>query len=312
MPASRETAEVLRTATIRAAEAVMPLVGHGKGDDIDLAAVAAIRSALQKGPGLYVNVNCEGEKDGAAMLGTGEVLGRGVSGQAVDVFADPVEGTRKAAAGDKGAYSVMAAAERGSVLPYIGVPYMNKLGLGEEAAHLIHGDKINIHGDPKNTLLQVAKAMHKPPERVVVAVLDRERNEPYIRAALELGCQLRLLSGGDLEQGILTSHGDNPSVDVLIGIGGAPETVLQAAAHRAMGRGAMQAAWHAPDAATQRKLAEHDHKPNAVYGIDDLVGKGPATFVATGITDGQLLKGGTLGPNSEWKAGETVVWQTAE
>ncbi len=308
MPASPDTAAALRAATIEAAEAVMPYVGRGNKNAADEAAVLAIRNTLNNSPNFYGIVQIgEGEKDDAPMLFTGEKLGTPGAKPPVDIAVDPLERTSLVAVRKRdpddihgGAYSVIVAGPNGSLMPWNGKPYMNKLAVGEEAADLITGDIISVLGEPRDTFIQIAKALHKRCEQLVVAILDRPRNKPYIDAALALGCQLRLLTGGDLEQGILTSYGEAPPVDVLIGIGGAPEAVLQAGAHRALGRGAMQAYPYSSDGST----------PKEPLGMDDLVGTGPITFAATGIIDGEFLRGGGRNADGLWlPGGETIVLQ---
>jgi fructose-1,6-bisphosphatase II len=296
-------------ATVKAAEAVMPHVGHGDKQAADHAAVCAMRNVLNRRRGFRGKVKIgEGEKDDAPMLYTGEDLGQGPEELAVDIAVDPLEQTSNAAAGLGGAYTVIVAGEPGSIMRWSGAPYMNKLAVGEAAAHLIQRDMININGKPADTYKQVAKALGKDVEKLVVAVLQRDRNQAYIDAARYLHIEnLIECSGGDLEQGILTSYGENPKVDLLIGIGGAPETMIQAGFHKALARGAMQAAWYTPDDKTKSNVINSGYDPDDVYSIEDMVGKGRVLAVATGVTSGKFLKGGTLGADGQWQAGETII-----
>lgn len=316
------TISALRLASRNAARNTLPYVGLGDRELVDEAAVRAMRHTLARSPGARFEIRFgEGEKDKAPMLYSGEVLGDDEV-EPWDAAVDPVEGTTVAAETDRnttaerrkqGSYAIIGAVRAGELTSVQFPFYVDKLVVGPDAEDLITGDKISILGDPMETFKQVAKAHKVRPERLVVAILDRPRNKRYVDAALKFGVlpqNLRLLKGGDLEQGILTSFspdGSDPTVHILIGAGGSPEAVIEAIAHNAMGKGGIDITPYIATPADTELLAVQGIKPGTRYGVKELSGDGPAIIAATGITGGPWLEGGKVGQNGLWEPGQTLV-----
>lgn len=272
---------VTETAALRAAQ----WMGKGNKNEADQAAVDGMRGMLD-----LVNVRGtvilgEGEKDEAPMLYNGEQIGRGESsGRVLDIAVDPLEGTRLVATGAPGAMSVIVAAEAGSILP---VPafYMEKLAVGPAAA-----PHVDIDAPPAHNIRLVALALDKRPENVTVVILDRPRHEELIRQVREAGARIKLISDGDVSAGIATAL-DGSGVDMLLGIGGAPEAVLTAAALRCLGGELQTRLWLPTEEAKERAIAGGFTDFDKVYRGTDLVKSDSVIFAATGVTDGDLLRG---------------------
>ena len=257
----------------------------GKGDKLgaDGAAVDAMRVVLQTVSMDGVIVIGEGEKDEAPMLYNGEQVGDGAPPQ-VDIAVDPVEGTTLTSLGRGNALSVIAVAERGTMFDPGACFYMNKLAVGPEAK-----GSIDITRSPTDNLHSVAKALGKSVRDVTVVVLARPRHDDLIAEIREAGARIRLIQDGDVAGAISTAWPD-AGVDILMGIGGTPEAVISAAALKCMG-GEQQGQLN-PLTDDQRKAAlEAGDDLDAILQTDDLVKGNNCFFAATGITDGDMLRG---------------------
>ena len=259
-------------------------MGRGNEKAADQAAVDAMRRAFDSVNVDGVVVIGEGERDEAPMLYIGEPVGRkGPDAIPVDIALDPLEGTTICAKGTEGAISVIAAAERGHFL-HAPDTYMYKIACGPEAA-----GAINIELSATENVRAVAARLNKPVSHVTVVILDRPRHEQLIAEVRELGTRIRLISDGDVSAGVATCWEDT-GIDLLIGIGGAPEGVITAAAMRCMG-GDFQGRLvfrNDDERARAERMGIRDF--DKVYRLNELV-KGEALFSATGVTDGPLLRG---------------------
>lgn len=269
---------VTETAALRAA----PWMGKGDKQAADDAAVDGMRGMLDLVRVRGTVVIGEGEKDKAPMLYVGEEVGTG-DGPEVDIAVDPLEGTRLVANGLPNALSVLVAAERGSVLP---VPsfYMQKIAVGPRAA-----GHIDINAPVRENLRVVAAVLGKRVAELTVVILDRPRHARLIQEVRELGARIKLISDGDVAAGIATALEDT-GVDVLLGIGGAPEGVLTAAALKCLGGEIQCKLWFATPEEESRAEAA-GFQAGRVYTQDDLIRTDRVIFAATGVTDGDLLKG---------------------
>ena len=269
---------VTETAALRAA----PWMGKGNKEAADEAAVDGMRGMLDLVRVRGTVVIGEGEKDKAPMLYVGEEVGTG-EGPEVDIAVDPLEGTRLVANGLPNALSVLVAAERGSVLP---VPsfYMQKIAVGPRAA-----GHIDINAPVRENLRVVAAVLGKRVTELTVVILDRPRHARLIQEVRELGARIKLISDGDVAAGIATAL-EGTGVDMLLGIGGAPEGVLTAAALKCLGGEIQCRLWFAsPEEEARAAAAGFD--PHRVYTQDDLIRTDRVIFAATGVTDGDLLRG---------------------
>ena len=266
-------------AALRAAR----LMGRGEKESADGAAVDAMRLMLDTVPMDGVVVIGEGEKDEAPMLYTGERIGTGAAPQ-VDVAVDPVEGTTLLAEGMPGAISVVAIAERGSLYTWSGIAYMDKLAVGPGAR-----GAIDIDAPVAENIRNVARALKKHPADVTVVVLDRPRHKDLIRQIRETGARIKLILHGDVSAAVMTTI-DDPPADMLMGVGGAPEAVITACAMKCVGGEIQCRLWPRND--EERALAQANQIDLArVYRTTDLVRGENVFFAATGITDGEFLRG---------------------
>jgi fructose-1,6-bisphosphatase II len=266
-------------AALRAAR----LMGRGDKNAADQAAVDAMRFALDAVPMDGVVVIGEGEKDEAPMLYIGEKVGTGDPPE-VDVAVDPVEGTTLLAEGMPGAIAVVAVAERGSLYHWAGIAYMDKLAVGPQAR-----GAIDINAPVSENIRNVARALKKEVEDITVVVLDRPRHKELIRQIRETGARIKLILHGDVSAGIMTAIEDPPA-DMLMGIGGAPEAVITACAMKCLGGEIQCKLWPRND--DERALAAANGIDlERVYRTSDLVRSENVFFAATGITDGEFLRG---------------------
>jgi fructose-1,6-bisphosphatase II len=266
-------------AALRAAR----LMGRGDKNAADQAAVDAMRFALDAVPMDGVVVIGEGEKDEAPMLYIGEKVGTGDPPE-VDVAVDPVEGTTLLAEGMPGAIAVVAVAERGSLYHWAGIAYMDKLAVGPQAR-----GAIDINAPVSENIRNVARALKKEVEDITVVVLDRPRHKELIRQIRETGARIKLILHGDVSAGIMTAIEDPPA-DMLMGIGGAPEAVITACAMKCLGGEIQCKLWPRND--DERALAAASGIDlERVYRTSDLVRSKNVFFAATGITDGEFLRG---------------------
>ena len=279
----RNLAMELVRATEAAAIRATPWIGRGEKNEADQAAVDAMRKFLSTVNFKGRVVIGEGEKDNAPMLFNGEEVGTG-QGPSVDIAVDPIDGTSLTAAGRSHAISMIAVSERGTMLDASSVFYMHKLVSSEEAIGVM-----DIRKPLAENIRALAKAKGKPVEEIRVAVLDRPRHEKLIQEIREAGAGTRLVLDGDVAAGINAARHDS-RIDLAVGIGGSPEGVATACAIRALG-GFMQGILH-PQSDDERQQGIDaglifDH----VYEIGDLVSSDNTFFVATGVTDGELVRG---------------------
>jgi fructose-1,6-bisphosphatase II len=261
-------------------------VGLGDKNGVDQAAVDAMRAVLGDVDIDGVVVIGEGEKDEAPMLYIGEQLGTG-DGPRMDVAVDPIDGTTLAAKGGPGAISVVAAAERGSLFK-TRVAYMDKIVVGPQGRGVI-----SIDATVEENLRALAKAMRRPITEITVALLERPRNAETVRQIRELGARVRLFSDGDVAKGIIAVQEERGRVDLLMGIGGAPEGVVTACAVKCLG-GDMQARlWLREGHGEEEICRQEGIDPNRVLTLDDLCASDLAMLAATGVTDGEMLEGVT-------------------
>jgi fructose-1,6-bisphosphatase II len=225
----------------------------------------------------------EGEKDEAPMLYNGERIGNGHP-PLVDIAVDPIDGTRLLSLGRSNALSVVALSERGTMFNPGKMVYMNKIAVGPAAKGVI-----DIEAPVRENLRRVAKAQGMNIEDVTAVILDRPRHEELIREVREAGARIRLITDGDVAGAIMAAM-DGTGVDILLGIGGTPEGVIAACALKCLGGEIEGKLWPRND--EERAWAEeHGYDLKRVLGIDDLVAGDNVFFAATGITDGELLRG---------------------
>ncbi|WGV59703.1 class II fructose-bisphosphatase [Brevibacillus brevis] len=276
------TLELVRV-TEAAALASASWMGLGKKDEADDAATTAMRNEFMKVPMDGVVVIGEGEMDEAPMLYIGERLGQGVA-PAVDVAVDPLEGTNILAKGTWGAISVIAIADRGNLL-HAPDMYMEKMAVGPKAV-----GKVDINAPIRDNLKAVAKAQGKDISDLVAIVLDRDRHSKVIHEIREAGARIRLISDGDVAAAINTAFPDT-GVDILFGSGGAPEGVLAAVALKCLGGEIQGKLLPQNEDEIKRCVKMGLTNPHQVLFMNDLVKGDDAIFAATGVTDGELLKG---------------------
>ena len=274
-----ELARVTEMAAIAAAR------HQGRGDKIavDQAAVDAMRTVLSTVDLDGIVVIGEGEKDEAPMLYNGERVGNG-NPPLVDVAVDPIDGTRLTSRGMPGALAVIALAERGSMYAPGSLVYMDKIAVGEEAA-----GTIELDAPVEHNLKQVAKAKEKAVSDVTAIILDRPRNEGYIKAVREAGARIALIGDGDISGAISTTKVDS-GIDILFGIGGSPEAVTSACALAAL-RGEIQCRLWPRDESEREYAAREGLDLNQILTTADLVDADNIFFAATGVTTGELLDG---------------------
>jgi fructose-1,6-bisphosphatase II len=272
----------------QAAIACAQTMGQGDREGSDRAAVEAMRRILDDVRIDGTIVIGEGERDEAPMLYIGERVGRGAKGVGglpkVDIAVDPLEGTNLCATGAPNALAVLAASTRGGLLHAPDL-YMEKLVVGPRARHAVSLDK-----PVKQNLKAIARSLERKVEDLVVMVLDRPRHERLIRDIRAAGARIRLIGDGDLSAGISAAV-DGSGVHAVMGVGGAPEGVLTAAAMRCLGgeiygRLVVSTPEHE---ARCRAMGISDFA--RTYSARELASGDPITFVATGVTDGTLLKG---------------------
>lgn len=286
MPATtpdRNLALELVRVTEAAAMAGGRWVGRGDKNTADGAAVEAMRAMISTVQMRGVVVIGEGEKDDAPMLYNGEEVGDG-TGPACDVAVDPIDGTTLTAKGMTNAVSVMAVADRGSMYDPSAVFYMDKLVTGPEAA-----DAVDIRLPVKENIRRVAKAKGEDVEDVTVVMLDRPRHEQLAAEVREAGARIRFISDGDVA-GAIGAAREGTGIDLLLGVGGTPEGIITACAIKCLGGVIQGRLWPTDDDERQRAI-DVGHDLDAVLTTDDLVRTDNCFFVATGITDGELLRG---------------------
>ncbi|MGO4616211.1 class II fructose-bisphosphatase [Nocardia sp. 2YAB30] len=258
-------------------------VGRGDKEGGDGAAVDAMRQLVSSVSMRGVVVIGEGEKDEAPMLYNGEAVGDG-TGPEVDFAVDPIDGTTLMSKGSPGAIAVLAVAERGAMFDPSAVFYMHKIAVGPDAAHVV-----DISVPIRENIRRVAKAKNSLKSDLTVCILDRPRHAELIQQVRDAGARIRLISDGDVAGAIAAARPDS-GTDILVGIGGTPEGIIAAAAMRCMG-GELQGMLAPKDDEERQKAIDAGHDLDRVLGTDDLVSGENVFFCATGITDGDLLRG---------------------
>ena len=284
MQSSREITLDLVRVTESAALMSSRLLGRGDKNAVDQAAVDAMRGMLD-----YINMRGkvvigEGEKDEAPMLYIGEEVGNWEEGTPeLDIAVDPVDGTRLVAYGRPNAISVIAAAERGKIA-YIPTFYSLKLAVGPELK-----GKLDINAPIRENIRVAAAILGKDISEFTVVILDRERHREIIEKVRSLGARIKLISDGDIA-GVIATAMPESFVDMYIGIGGTPEGILAAAALRTTG-GEIQMKMWPIDEEEKEKLVKEGWDVEKVYFTEDLVGGENVIFAATGVTNGEFLRG---------------------
>ncbi len=286
--------------TEAAALASAEWMGRGDEKSADKAAVDAMRKAFDSVNIDGVVVIGEGERDEAPMLYIGEKVGnKAHNAPAIDIALDPLEGTTICATGGVGSISVIAVAERGNFL-HAPDTYMDKIACGPEAK-----GRIDIDLPPEENIRRIAEALKKPIGDVTVVILNRPRHEDLIAAVRKTGARIHLIGDGDVSAAIATAWPDS-GIDLLMGVGGAPEGVISAAAMQCLGG----------DFQGRLKFRNDEEKKRAQkmgitdlakkYTVDELA-KGSVMFVATGVTDGPFLKGVKTLPGRQAKTHSVVM-----
>jgi len=256
----------------------------GKGDKnaADQAAVEAMRKAMD-----HIDISGrivigEGERDEAPMLFIGEEVGAG--GEEIDIAVDPLEGTNLTAYGQPNSLAVLAFAPKDCLL-HAPDTYMWKVAAGPDAADAIH-----IDATPTENVTNVAKALKRNVEDIVVCILDRDRHVDLIREVRAAGARIRLISDGDVHGAVATAI-EGTGIHLYLGAGGAPEGVLAAAAMRCIGGCFMgRFAFRSPEE-RERAIQMSRCDVDGVLTMDCLVNTDEAAFIATGVTDGEMLRG---------------------
>src|ERR1700686_3388397 len=277
------TLEIVRV-TERAAVSAARLTGRGNEKAADQAAVDAMRRELNKLPIDGTIVIGEGERDEAPMLFIGETVGK-KHGPKVDIAVDPLEGTTLCAKNMPGAIATMAMAEGSSLLNAPDV-YMEKIAIGPGYAKGI----VDLDAPAEENIRALAKAKGVKPSDITALILDRPRHADLVAAVRRAGAAVRFITDGDVAGVIHTADPESTGIDIYIGIGGAPEGVLAAAALACIG-GQIQCRLVLDTEEKRSRAAKMGIKdPRKKYGIQDMV-KGDCVFAATGVTDGNMLRG---------------------
>ncbi len=291
-PPDRNIALELARVTESAAMSAARWMGRGDKNSADKAAVDAMRLMLSSIHMDGVVVIGEGEKDEAPMLYNGERIGITQTGVTevdddvpqVDVAVDPIDGTRLTAKGLPNALSVVALAERDSMFNPGPIMYMDKIAAGPEAKGVI-----DLNAPVEDNLYNVARARGKDTCDLTVVVLDRPRHEELIDRIRQYCARLKLITDGDVAGAISTAL-EGTGVDLLMGIGGSPEAVITAGALKCLG-GEIQARLYPRNDDEKRRALQQGYDLNRIFTSDDLVHSDNVFFAATGITDGEMLKG---------------------
>jgi fructose-1,6-bisphosphatase II len=279
----RNLALELVRVTEAAALAASRWMGRGDKEGADGAAVDAMRIVLQTVTMDGIVVIGEGEKDEAPMLYNGERIGDGTP-PLTDIAVDPIDGTTLTAFGRGGAISVIAVSQRGTMFNPGPCVYMEKIAVGPEAAGVI-----DVTATPTENLEAVAKAKGESVRDVTAVILDRERHADLIAEVRAAGARIRLIPDGDVAGAISAAWPDS-GADILFGVGGTPEGVISAAALKCMG-GEMQGRLWPRNDDERRAAIDAGYDLERVLGTDDLVEGDNCFFAATGITDGELMRG---------------------
>ena len=279
----RNLAMELVRVTESAALAAARWMGRGDKEAADQAAVDAMRVMLDTVNMDGIVVIGEGEKDNAPMLYNGEQIGNGQPPQ-VDIAVDPIDGTTLTSKGMNGALSVVAMAERGTMFDPGPAVYMEKIATGPEGR-----DVIDLDAPIADNLERLAKVKGSDVSSLTVIMLERERHEQLIKEVRQTGARIKLISDGDVAAAIAAARSQS-NVDMLLGIGGTPEGVISAAAIKCLGGVIQGRLWPRNDAERQEAI-DSGIDLDRVLTTDDLVTGDNVFFAATGITDGDLVKG---------------------
>jgi fructose-1,6-bisphosphatase II len=279
----RNIAMELMRATEAAALAGGRWMGRGDKNAADGAAVEAMRLVLSTVAMDGVVVIGEGEKDEAPMLFNGEQVGDGTQ-PSLDIAVDPIDGTTLTSLGRPGAIAVIAMSERGTMFDPGPCFYMEKIAAGPAAA-----DAIDLNAPVKANLEAVAKALGEKVSDVTAVILDRDRHTDLIRECRDAGARIRLIPDGDVA-GAISVAWRNSGTDVLFGIGGTPEGVIAACALKCLGGTIQGRLWPRNDD-ERRAALDLGYDLDRVLQLDDLVSGDDVYFAATGISDGELLRG---------------------
>lgn len=256
----------------------------GKGDKhaADDAAVEGMRKAFEDVDISGTIVIGEGERDEAPMLYIGEKVGRG--GEDIDIAVDPLEGTNLTAAGQSNSLAVLAFGPKGTLL-HAPDTYMNKIAVGPEAADVVH-----IDASPTENIKAVAKALKRDVEDLVVCILERDRHKDLIAEVRQAGARIRLITDGDVFGAVATAI-EGTGIHLYLGIGAAPEGVLACAAMKCIGGCFMgRFEWRSPEEKA-RAVDMGTCNIDDVLTMDCLVNTDEAAFIASGVTDGEMLRG---------------------
>ncbi|GAA0407396.1 fructose-1,6-bisphosphatase [Acrocarpospora corrugata] len=279
----RNLALELVRVTEAAAMASARWVGRGDKNGADGAAVNSMRQLINTVSMRGVVVIGEGEKDNAPMLFNGEEVGVG-SGPECDVAVDPIDGTRLCALGMNNAISVIAVSPRGSMYDSSAVFYMEKLVTGPEAA-----GAVDINAPVAHNIGVVARAKGGKPSDVTVVILDRPRHDQIVKEIRETGARIKFITDGDVAGAIMAARAGT-GVDLMLGVGGTPEGTVAACAMKCLG-GVIQGRLWPQDDAERRRALDAGLDLDQVLLTDDLVRSDDVFFAATGVTDGELMRG---------------------
>ena len=278
----RNLAMELARVTEAAALAAGRWMGRGDKEAADQAAVDAMRLVVNNVSMDGVVVIGEGEKDEAPMLYNGEQIGSG--GPGCDIAVDPIDGTTLTALGRPNAIAVIALSERGTMFDPGPCVYMEKIAVGPEAA-----DAIDLDASVTHNLQTVARALGEDVDDVTAVILDRDRHADIIKECREAGARIRLIPDGDVAGAISTAWSES-GANILFGIGGTPEGVIAACALKCLG-GAIQGRLWPRNDDERRAATDAGYDLTRVLSTDDLVSGDDVFFSATGVTDGELLRG---------------------
>jgi fructose-1,6-bisphosphatase II len=274
-----ELARVTESASLAAAR----WMGMGQKDAADQAAVDAMRYFLGSVHMDGLVVIGEGAKDEAPMLFVGEQVGTGDLPQ-VDIAVDPIDGTRLLALGMPNAISVVALADRGTMYSGPDIAYMEKIAVGADAA-----DAIDLDLSPTENLRLIAEAKRMKTTDLTVVILERPRHEQLITEVRAAGARIKMITDGDVAGAVMAAMPDT-GIDALMGIGGAPEAVVAAAAMTCLGGAIQTRLWPRNDE-EHATAVRNNLDLKRIFHVRDLVSGNNVFFAATGITDGELLKG---------------------
>jgi fructose-1,6-bisphosphatase class II len=278
---SREFLRVAESAAVACARTM----GQGERKHSDHVAVEAMRKEMDSLPMRGTVVIGEGERDKAPMLYIGESVGRSMPGQPeIDIAVDPLEGTNLVAHGNANAITVIAASEKGGLLNAPDT-YLEKLCVGPDVA-----GKVDIRLTPKENLDRIASILGRKVADLTVVILDRPRHETLINDVRQAGARIKLISDGDLSAGI-TAAVRRTNVHAVMGIGGAPEGVLAAAALRCLNGGMQARLVPTKPGQEERMKAMGISDPKRIYTERELAPGPDILFVATGVTDGNFMRG---------------------